>query len=69
MPDLSLDILPQADADLEDIWPHTAHAWSIAHADHYIVTLYGSSEMLCDLPTVARERPEITPPARVHPIG
>lgn len=69
MPDLTLDILPQADADLEDIWLYTAHTWSIAQADHYIITLHRSFEMLCDMPTIARERPEITPPVRIHPSG
>ena len=69
MPDLTLNILPQADADLEDIWLYTAQTWSIVQADHYIIALHKSFMLLCDIPTIARERPEIAPPVRVYPSG
>lgn len=69
MAKLSLNILLQADADLEEIWLYSANEWSIEQADSYITGLYATFSMLCETPEIARERSEITPPVRLHPSG
>lgn len=66
---LSLNILPQADADLEEIWLYTANEWSIEQADSYIIGLHTTFSILCETPEIARERTEFTPPVRLHPSG
>ena len=60
-------VTPRAEADLEDIWIYTAETWSPAQADRYIDALVGTFEALVAMPTMARERPEFSPPVRIHP--
>ncbi len=69
MADLRLDLRPEADADLEAIWLYTAETWSIAQANRYISRLYETFETLRQMPTLAREHRQISPPVRLHPSG
>lgn len=66
---LRLLLTPSASADLEAIWLYTFETWSMAQADRYIDALSNSFEVLRDMPEIARERPEFSPPMRIHPTG
>ena len=64
---LRLRLTPAATADLETIWTYTAQTWSISQADRYVDSLTRSFDTLCDMPGIARIRPEFTPPVRLYP--
>lgn len=57
---------PEALDDLDDIWRYTAETWSLAQADRYIDQLVTTFEALVNLPGVAREYVEFTPPIRIQ---
>ncbi|MFH1804461.1 MAG: type II toxin-antitoxin system RelE/ParE family toxin [Pseudomonadota bacterium] len=59
----------KAIADLDDIWRYSAETWSVTQADHYIDDLVRLFDILADMPTMARERPEFSPPIRIHPFA
>lgn len=58
---------PQAQSDLNGIWDYTARMWSPDQADSYLRGLGEKLVILCGHPEIARERPEIHPPVRLHP--
>ncbi|TNE64896.1 MAG: type II toxin-antitoxin system RelE/ParE family toxin [Rhodobacteraceae bacterium] len=66
---LALHLTPKARTDLEEIWAYTVETWSEAQAERYLDTISESFDMLCAMPTMAREYHEFTPPVRIHPIG
>lgn len=59
-------LAPRALADLDDIWRFSAETWSIEQADRYIDDLVRVFEMIAAMPTLARERAELTPPVRIQ---
>lgn len=59
-------LTPKAIADLDPIWRYSAENWSVDQADRYIDDLIRIFELLVSMPTMARERPESTPPVRIH---
>lgn len=63
----SYRLVPKSLEDLEDVWRYTAETWSIEQADTYIDDLTRAFAMIAVAPTFARERPEFTPPVRIHP--
>ena len=60
-------LTPAAQADLGGIWDYTARMWSPDQADTYLRGLGEKFLILCRHPEIARERPEIDPPVRLHP--
>jgi toxin ParE1/3/4 len=58
---------PRAITDIEDIWLYSAQAWSLDQAERYVDGLAEALEAIASMPQ--RERLEITPPVRIHPIG
>lgn len=62
-------LTPRAEADLGDIWLHTAETWSPEQADVYIDALIRTIETLTVIPTRARERGAFAPPVRIHPTA
>jgi toxin ParE1/3/4 len=62
-----LVLTPAARADLASIWDHTAGIWGQAQARAYLTGLDRLFSLLADQPEIARERPEISPPVRLHP--
>lgn len=58
---------PAAETDLAGIWRYTARTWSADQADTYLRGLDRKLEELREAPEIARERPEIIPPVRIHP--
>lgn len=60
---------PAAEADLSEIWLHSADRWGVEQAERYADSLFAVFDLLADYPELARERREITPPVRVHPSG
>lgn len=43
--------------------------FGLAQAERYHARLQHTFELLADNPEMARERPELSPPARLHPCG
>ncbi|MEB3419070.1 type II toxin-antitoxin system RelE/ParE family toxin [Salipiger marinus] len=60
---------PRAQADLEDIWRFGAETWSPEQADRYLDGLLAAFGLLREMPLIARERDEFSPPVRIHPTG
>lgn len=60
---------PRARDDLEAIWVYTAARWSIDQADLYIRQLTAGMDLLETQPEIARERTELAPPVRIHPVA
>jgi toxin ParE1/3/4 len=60
---------PSALDDLEAIWLYTATQWSVDQADHYIRQLTAGLDLLSGQPEIARERSELVPPVRIHPVA
>ncbi len=60
-------LTPAARGDLADIWDYTARTWSTDQANSYLRGLDRKLHDLCRNPEIARERPEIDPPVRLHP--
>jgi toxin ParE1/3/4 len=65
----SYRLRPRARDDLEAIWLYTAARWSVDQADLYIRQLTRGMELLAAMPEIARERIELTPPVRIHPVA
>ncbi len=60
-------LTPAARDDLEDIWRYGAQTWSPDQAERYMAVLEKTFGLLLEMPEMARERPEFTPPVRLHP--
>lgn len=56
---------PAAQGDLAAIWRKGAETRGPDQADRYADALFG---LLADFPEMARERPESSPPVRIHLI-
>lgn len=70
MPDRSgWALRPAAEADLSQIWRDGADRWGVEQADRYADGLFAVFGLLAEFPGMARERPEISPPVRLHPSG
>ncbi|WP_226783121.1 type II toxin-antitoxin system RelE/ParE family toxin [Oceaniglobus trochenteri] len=59
----------KAEEDLIDIWLEGAGRFGIPQADRYQDGLSAAFDLLAMFPEMARERRELTPPIRVHPVG
>ena len=59
----------RADLDIAGIYVHGERTFGIRQAEHYQAGLFQTFDMLAENPRLARERPEITPPVRLHPYG
>ena len=59
-------LTPAARADLAAFWDHTAERWGPAQARTYFTGLDRLLSLLAEQPEIARERPEFTPPVRLH---
>lgn len=57
---------PQAEADLIDIFLESAQRFGTNQAEIYAAKLSACFELLETMPSMARERLEISPPVRVH---
>lgn len=62
-----LVLTPAARADLAAIWDHTAGSRGQEQARAYLTGLDRLFSLLAEQPGIARERPEISPPVRLHP--
>ncbi|MCA0271220.1 MAG: type II toxin-antitoxin system RelE/ParE family toxin [Proteobacteria bacterium] len=61
-----LTFRPTAEADLADIWEHSAARWSVAQAERYLTGLDDALALLCAHPEIARLH-DFHPPARLFP--
>lgn len=60
---------PAARADLTGLWQRGAADWGADRADRYLDGLFAVFDLLAEFPELARERPEFSPPLRLHPSG
>ncbi|MGP1395162.1 MAG: type II toxin-antitoxin system RelE/ParE family toxin [Inquilinaceae bacterium] len=58
-----------AEQDIIDIYIHGLQTFGPDHADAYHDKLENTFQLLAERPHLARQRPEIDPPVRVHPCG
>jgi toxin ParE1/3/4 len=59
----------KAESDLLTIYAEGAARFGINQAEAYFTRIERTLELLADHPLMARERPEISPPVRIHPCG
>lgn len=64
-----LKVSQAASEDLTAIWRYTAARWGLDQADHYVDAFEDTFNALLATPEMARERPEFSPPVRIHPSG
>jgi toxin ParE1/3/4 len=57
----------QADQDIIDIYLHGCREFGQTQAERYHEGLADILDLIADNPRMARERPEFTPPVRLHP--
>jgi len=58
---------PAAREDLEEIWDYTLREWSVEQALNYTDELEATIDLICESPTMCRERNEFVPPVRINP--
>ncbi len=58
----------QADADISDLFVEGARTFGVRQAEKYEDELFRTFRLLGDNPFIARERPEIDRPVRLHPF-
>ena len=64
-----LRLRPAAVSDLETIFATGRADWGAARAEDCLSTLLDKLDLLAGFPELARLRPEIAPPVRIHPHG
>lgn len=64
-----LRLRPAAVRDLETIYDTGTAEWGAARAEGYMTVLLDKLDLLAGFPELARLRPEIAPPVRIHPHG
>jgi toxin ParE1/3/4 len=57
---------PQADADLQDIWLHSAQRFGLAQADSFILAIHRRFELLAERPHLGIARPGISAGLHVY---
>ncbi|MFO1105975.1 MAG: type II toxin-antitoxin system RelE/ParE family toxin [Amaricoccus sp.] len=58
-----------AASDLRALYAEGIERFGPPHADRYLDRLENSLDLLALNPGMARERAELSPPARIHPVG
>lgn len=58
-----------ADRDIAGLYADGEAQFGTPQAERYQDGLFDLFDLLADNPRLARERPEFTPPARIHPYG
>lgn len=58
----------KAEEDIMSIYVHGAQQFGFEQAEHYHDLLGKTFQFLVENPEAARERTEITPPVRIHPV-
>ncbi|WP_018867963.1 MULTISPECIES: type II toxin-antitoxin system RelE/ParE family toxin [unclassified Thioalkalivibrio] len=59
----------KAEDDVIEIFRSSVEQFGLQQAEHYHSLLAATFEFLAENPRAARERKEISPPVRVHPVG
>jgi len=66
---MSYRLSRRAEDDLIEIYVIGARDFGIPQAERYFAGLEQAFAFLAEYPRAARERPEISPPVRIHPYG
>lgn len=61
-----VEFTEKARADLDDILDYTLSEYGLEQAERYVTQLQATFNTLEAQPRLARERPEFTPPVRIH---
>lgn len=69
MPELRVQYTREATEDLDRIWDYTEEVWSLEQAERYVTTIRDTILMLSDMPMIAKERTDLSPPLRMYPIA
>lgn len=69
MADMAYRLARTAAGDLREVYVEGIRLFGADQAAHYHARIEEAFEALAAHPKLARERPEITPPVRVHPCG
>jgi len=69
MTETKLQLSPQAQSDLNEIWHYTAEHWNREQANTYALALRKSLELIASMPGIGRELRLTDPPVRIHPSG
>ena len=64
---LELDVSPQADSDLDELWLYIAQDQPV-NADRYLAKLLEVARKLADFPGMGRHRPELAEGLRSFPV-
>ena len=64
---MKYELSGRADSDLKEIYKYSHVTHGEAQADRYYDGLIARLEFLADAPLIARERRDLSPPARIHP--
>jgi toxin ParE1/3/4 len=59
----------RAAGDLRRLYAEGIERFGLAQADRYLDRIERALDLLAANPQMARERAELSPPARVHPVG
>lgn len=59
-------LTPKAIDDLDSLWRYSAETWSLDQADRLVDGFERCFSTLVAMPELARERPEFSPPVRIH---
>ena len=65
---LEIDRLPQAAADLDDIWMNIALD-NVVAADRVVRRVYDAEDQLSEFPFIGAVRPDLSPDLRYWPVG
>lgn len=58
----------EADRELIEIYVFGAERFGVQQSEHYLESLFQTFDLLAENPHMARERRELTPPVRFHPM-
>jgi toxin ParE1/3/4 len=62
-------LTPRAQADLDEIWDHTADRWGLDQAETYTRQLWKDIATVADRPSLGRECTEVRRGYRMYPSG
>jgi len=68
-PNMAYKLSRKADVDIINIYVEGVRDFGVVQAEKYHAGLERVFGLIADNPKIARERAEITPPARFHPHG
>jgi toxin ParE1/3/4 len=66
---MTYKLTQKASADIRHLYSEGIRLFGPAQADRYCDRIEQALQLLASSPHLARERKELSPPARIHPVG